>query len=297
MQFADICFITDNVLRLVAFYEQFLGVPAAERNDIHSFIPGPGLGVAIYNKQQASAEDPAMNYTSPGNDCAWIGFHCEDAEVEYQRVNALGIAALIPPEVMPWGAKRFTLRDPEGRCIVVRSWPQQTAPDEFAYREPTATELRWLWDKNIADNVGDDRWKRWKEGTIALNEQEKAKTFAVFHQGEPIGEGTLLFSPECGTVGGRTALADGHTVANVNALRIQKPFEGHGHISKLVKVMEHFAGQMGYTALTIGVEARETRNLAIYLHWGYRTLVTSAAEDGALVLYYQKTLVESHPAA
>lgn len=33
--------------------------------------------------------------------------------------------------------------------------------------------------------------------------------------------------------------------------------------------MEEYAGSLGYNRLTIGVEARETRNLAIYLHWGF----------------------------
>jgi hypothetical protein len=38
------------------------------------------------------------------------------------------------------------------------------------------------------------------------------------------------------------------------------------------------------------VEAKETRNLGIYLHWGYRTLVHWAEEDGEPVLYYAKPL-------
>lgn len=91
----------------------------------------------------------------------------------------------------------------------------------------------------------------------------------------PIGEGTLLFSPQCNAIRGRTQLADGRRTANINALRIRKKHEGKGYISALVRMMEQHASENGYTHLTIGVEARETRNLAIYLHWGYDELVTA----------------------
>jgi len=54
--------------------------------------------------------------------------------------------------------------------------------------------------------------------------------------------------------------------------------------------MEAAAKQMGYQAITIGVEACESRNLAIYLHLGYTQLVHYEMEDGQLVLYYQKNI-------
>ena len=52
--------------------------------------------------------------------------------------------------------------------------------------------------------------------------------------------------------------------------------------------MEDYIIQNDYKRLTIGAEAKETRNLAIYLHWGYNEFITSAVEDGELVLYYAK---------
>jgi len=143
---------------------------------------------------------------------------------------------------------------------------------------------------NISDYKGDARWIAWKNEYISYNQNEKAVTFIVLCNGKPVGEGSLLFSPECGAIGGRTQLADNKTVANINSLRIRKEHEGKGHISALVRMMESYAVNMGYTRLTIGVEARETRNLAIYLHWGYDRLVTSENEEGDLVLYYAKDL-------
>ena len=105
-----------------------------------------------------------------------------------------------------------------------------------------------------------------------------------------MGEGTLLLSPSCRAIRGRTCLCDGTTTANINALRIQENFEGQGHISALMKEMEGYAKSIGITRLTIGVEAAEARNLGIYLHWGFDQFIMHALEDGELVLYYGKEL-------
>lgn len=161
---------------------------------------------------------------------------------------------------------------------------------DVAYRKATRKDLEALWNANIAANPSDPRWLAWKEEYIRNHLSGSSATFAVVMDGEPVGEGTLLFSPACSAIGGRLELADGASVANVNALRIDKPYEGRGHIAALMRMMERYALERGYERLTIGVEARETRNLAIYLHWGYDELVMSDIEDGELVLYYAKRL-------
>ena len=164
----------------------------------------------------------------------------------------------------------------------------------YECREATPADLEALWAKNIARNPGDERWAAWREEYIGFNRSGLGRTFAILCGGEPVGEGTLLFSPACSAIAGRLALADGRTVANVNALRIEKAHEGRGHMSRLVRMMEEWAAARGYARLTIGVDAAETRNLAIYLHWGYDEYVMAEEEDEILragpVLYYAKTL-------
>ena len=54
--------------------------------------------------------------------------------------------------------------------------------------------------------------------------------------------------------------------------------------------MEQYARDLGYTRITIGVEAKEARNLAIYLHWGYTDYICHEFDGGELVLYYGKNL-------
>lgn len=162
------------------------------------------------------------------------------------------------------------------------------------YRKATLTDLERSWDKEIAENPDDSRYVRWKAQFLSDNERGAAATFMVLSDGEPVGQGTLLLSPDTRAIRGRTSLCDGVKIANINALRIEKEFEGQGHISMLVKTMEQYAGSLGITRLTIGVEAAETRNLAIYLHWGFNEFLSTEDDDGTLVLFYGKSIVQDN---
>lgn len=157
-------------------------------------------------------------------------------------------------------------------------------------RKATRDDLERLWNRSIEDHPGEECYYRWKRQFIADNESGAAATFAVIVDDEPVGEGTLLFSPECRAIRGRLRLANGANIANINALRIRKEYEGRGYVSRLVKAMEDYALHQGYSRITIGVEAVESRNLAIYLHWGYRRFLMTEGEGRDLVLYYGKDL-------
>ncbi|MCL2171264.1 MAG: GNAT family N-acetyltransferase [Defluviitaleaceae bacterium] len=150
----------------------------------------------------------------------------------------------------------------------------------YEYRPASIEELGRRWDRNIADNAGDARWREWKDLAIANNIAGKSRAFVVMDGDEPIGEGTLVYSPD---------------FVEINALRIDAEFEGRGHISALLKVMEQYAAEQGYGRAKIGASAHETRNLSIYFHWGYtefdKAEYSEIPEEG-LVLYYYKNLLK-----
>ena len=131
----------------------------------------------------------------------------------------------------------------------------------FEYRAATREDLLRLWEKDIAENAGEDCWLRWREQYLAYNERGDARTFAVLANGEPIGQITVLFSPDCSAVAGRPMLCNGRDVANMNAFRIEKAYEGQGHISRLVRMAEAYAKDRGISYLTIGCEARDIPNI------------------------------------
>lgn len=160
----------------------------------------------------------------------------------------------------------------------------------FNYRIATQDDLEKIWAKDIAQNQSEECWVRWREQYLEYNRLGKAVTFVVLVKEEPVGQITILFSPECSAVKDRPMLCNGINIANMNAFRIEKKYEGQGHISRLVKMAENFAKDKGVSYLTIGCEAKESRNLAIYLHFGYTEFVTSMVENDELVLFYGKKL-------
>ena len=161
----------------------------------------------------------------------------------------------------------------------------------ICYRKATFEDLDRVWDYNMAMDPDEPRMHRWKESYITRNRECRAATYVAVVDGEPIGEVTLDYHAEAyGNPETRKYLADGQNMAYVTALRIRKEFEGNGYVSGLMRFMEDAAREMGYTSLSIGAEATEARNLAIYLHWGYDKFLTSELDGGELVLFYAKSL-------
>lgn len=161
----------------------------------------------------------------------------------------------------------------------------------ICYRKATLEDLEAIWDYNIAQNPDEPRNLRWKQSYIERNISNRAATYVVLWDGIPVGEVTLDYHAESyGKPESRQKLADGKHTAYVTALRIRKEFEGQGYISGLMHCMEEDAGKMGFTRLTIGVEAAETRTLAIYLRWNYNQFIMGEHDEGNLVLFYAKNI-------
>ena len=160
----------------------------------------------------------------------------------------------------------------------------------YEYRPATMEDLECIWEKNIRQHPEDKRWVHWREEYIGYNRTGEALTYVVVCDGEPVGEGTLLFVPACSAIAGRTVLADGAKVASVNALRIEKAHEGKGHISAMVRLMEAEAARRGFERLSIGVVEKEKRNQAIYRHWGYDHPILTEVEDGETVFFFEKRI-------
>ena len=160
-----------------------------------------------------------------------------------------------------------------------------------SYRKATLEDLNRVWDYQMAQNPEEPRNQRWRDSYISRNITNRAATFVAVLDDEPVGEVTLdYFAEAYGKPESRAGLADGKSTAYVTALRIRKEFEGKGYISALMRYMQESAKAMGFARLTIGVGAAETRNLAIYLHWGYDAFIKAEVDCGETVLFYGKSL-------
>ncbi len=161
---------------------------------------------------------------------------------------------------------------------------------EFSYHRASPEEIERIWAKEIAEHPEDERFLKRRDTYIALNSSGRAVTFVVTADGEPVGQGTLLLSPDCPAVNGRLTLADNISVGNISALYIDREYRGEGHISALIRRIEMHARSLRLHALTVGVEANKPRSISIYFHWGYSIYTAYEEKEGIPVIYYRKQL-------
>ena len=123
-QFIDVCFITNDVLRLRAFHEAVFGVQA-EGNEIHSSISLDGLTL-VFDHVDIADENPTFRYIGGGGaNNVIVGFNVDDVDVEYNRMLSLGAHMLNEPTTHPWGARSFQFKDPDGNILNFRTIPKE----------------------------------------------------------------------------------------------------------------------------------------------------------------------------
>lgn len=116
MNFIGLSLITEDVRRLVSFYERLFGVKA-EGDDVHSSLSLPGLSLAIYSKR-ASISDMGFSYpANAGAGYATLMFLVDDAGAEYARIRDWPIRFLTTPTDYPWGTRAFHFADPDGNIV------------------------------------------------------------------------------------------------------------------------------------------------------------------------------------
>ena len=124
IQFTDVCFITEDVLRLRAFYETVYDV-TAEGNEVHSFLIAGGV-TFTFDYVAPLQENSVFRYVSTGGaNNVVVGFNVDDVDAEYKRLLPLGVEILNQPTTHPWGARSFQFKDPDGNILNFRSLPKE----------------------------------------------------------------------------------------------------------------------------------------------------------------------------
>jgi predicted enzyme related to lactoylglutathione lyase len=120
-QFTDVCFISNDVLSLVKFYEKIFDVTAADDgNEIHTGVNVGGLNITI--DSATLTENTAFHYvTGQSSDNTIIGFNVDDVDAEYSRLLQLGVTMLNEPTTHPCGARSFQFKDPDGNILNFRT--------------------------------------------------------------------------------------------------------------------------------------------------------------------------------
>jgi predicted enzyme related to lactoylglutathione lyase len=108
--------ITDDVRRLVGFYEQATGVTAAWSTPDFAEISTPSGTLAIGSSRTvalfgAGSARPADNHS------AIIEFLVADVDGEYARLRETLDDVVTEPTTMPWGNRALLFRDPDGNLV------------------------------------------------------------------------------------------------------------------------------------------------------------------------------------
>jgi len=118
MNFVSIRLVTDDVPRLVAFYEEVTGTAARWATEVFAEIVTPSGVVAVAGRATMAPLDGAVPVEPvPGaGPTVIVEFLVADVDAEHERLGAT-VEAVSGPTTMPWGNRSLLLRDPEGNLV------------------------------------------------------------------------------------------------------------------------------------------------------------------------------------
>ncbi|KOG55695.1 glyoxalase [Streptomyces griseoflavus] len=116
MNLVSLRMITDDVARLVEFYEHLTGVRAewATPEFAELVMPSGTLAIAGSRTVALFGEGTAR---AAANHSVIIEFRVPDVDAEHRRLAAAGRAFVQQPTTMPWGNRSLLLRDPDGNLV------------------------------------------------------------------------------------------------------------------------------------------------------------------------------------
>jgi len=117
MNFVSIRIITEDVQRLVRFYEAITGMKVTMYTPDFAELVTPSCTLAIGGTRtlQLFGTDiarPADNHT------AILEFRVGDVDEEFSRLSDILAGAIVQePTTMPWGNRSLLFRDPDGNLV------------------------------------------------------------------------------------------------------------------------------------------------------------------------------------
>ncbi|WP_029113786.1 VOC family protein [Mycobacterium sp. URHB0044] len=116
MDLVSIRMITDDLDRLVPFYERVTGIAAVRYTPQFAELILPSFTLAIGHTQttQLFGEDSAR---PADNHSVIIEFKVADVDGEYERLKPIVSDWVQEPTTMPWGNRSILFRDPDGNLV------------------------------------------------------------------------------------------------------------------------------------------------------------------------------------
>lgn len=110
------CLVTNNVDRLLGFYESILQRKAERTGkDYAEFYTGAGV-LALFSAEAQEKYIPG-SAVGANNRGVVLEFRVGDVDAEYRRLQGLVKTWVKPPTTQPWGTRSFYFRDPDGNLV------------------------------------------------------------------------------------------------------------------------------------------------------------------------------------
>ena len=118
MQFVSVRLISNDVARLVEFYEQATGLAARWPAEQFAELVGPSCTLAIGSTETMALFSPGAAVPE-SNRTAILEFLVEDVDGQHERLTGLANVPEIvqQPTTMPWGNRSLLVRDPDGNLL------------------------------------------------------------------------------------------------------------------------------------------------------------------------------------
>jgi len=116
MNLVSMRIITNDMKRLVGFYEEITGLSAKWYTEDFAELTTPSCTLALGSKRTidmfgVGAARPADNHT------VIIEFRVDDVDEEYHRLERTSSEFVQKPTTMPWGNRSLLFRDPDGNLV------------------------------------------------------------------------------------------------------------------------------------------------------------------------------------
>jgi uncharacterized glyoxalase superfamily protein PhnB len=118
--------VTHDVEKVAGFYARLLGVDVV-LNEYYVEVPTAGQRVGVSRVRFSDFEEQTCG--SPKEVAAGdviLDFAAYDIDVQFLRIEALGVDWVMPPTLQPWGRRSMMFRDPEGHLINVFSTTKES---------------------------------------------------------------------------------------------------------------------------------------------------------------------------
>ncbi|WP_046227302.1 VOC family protein [Paenibacillus dauci] len=133
MNFASVRIITDDVDRLVEFYEKVTGIVAERPAPVFAEIV-MGSGTLAIGHSQTAQLFGVDSVVAASNRTMIIELRVKNLEAEHERLKQWVDQWVQEPTLMPWGNRSMLFRDPDGNLVNLFEPVSEAAIERFRDR-------------------------------------------------------------------------------------------------------------------------------------------------------------------